>query len=51
MTGPEGMFKALTKTVIETALDEEMADHLGYDKHDPTGRGAGTPATAHARRC
>jgi putative transposase len=41
MTGPGGMLKALTKTVIETALDEEMADHLGYDRHDPGGRGSG----------
>ena len=41
MTGPGGMLKALTKTVIETALDEEMADHLGYDKHDPVGRNHG----------
>jgi len=37
LTGPGGLLKALTKTVIETALDEEMADHLGYDKHDPAG--------------
>ena len=41
MTGPGGMLKALTKTVIETALDEEMSDHLGYDRHDPAGRGSG----------
>jgi putative transposase len=41
LTGPGGLLKALTKTVIETALDEEMADHLGYDKHDPAGRGSG----------
>lgn len=27
--------------MIETALDEEMADHRGYDKHDPGGRGSG----------
>src|SRR4051812_48015714 len=38
LTGPEGLLKALTKTVIETAVDEELADHLGYDKHDPAGR-------------
>ena len=38
LTGPYGMLKALTKTVIETALDEEMSEHLGYDKHDPIGR-------------
>jgi putative transposase len=41
LTGPDGLLKAVTKTVIETALDEEMADHLGYDKHDPAGRGSG----------
>ncbi len=38
VTGPGGLLKALTKTVIETALEEEMVDHLGYDKHDPAGR-------------
>ena len=31
----------MTKTVIETALEEEMAEHLGYDKHDPVGRNRG----------
>lgn len=41
LTGPGGLLKALTKTVIETALDEEMADHLGYDKHDPLGDNSG----------
>ena len=41
LTGPGGLLKALTKTVIETALDEEMAEHLGYDRHDPTGRNRG----------
>jgi len=33
------MFTALTRTVIEIALDQEMSEHLGYDKHDPAGRG------------
>jgi len=41
MTGPHGLLQALTETVIETALDEEMTDHLGYGKHDPVGRGSG----------
>ena len=41
MTGPGGLLKALTKTVLETALEEEMAEHLGYDKHDPAGRNRG----------
>ena len=33
----DGVLRALTKTVVETAL-EELAVHLGYDKHDPAGR-------------
>jgi transposase-like protein len=41
LTGPDGLLKQLTKTVIETALSEEMTEHLGYEKHDPVGAGAG----------
>jgi putative transposase len=33
LTGPDGLLKQLTKTVIETALNEEMTDHLGHEKH------------------
>ena len=40
LTGPDGLLKQLTKSVIETALGEEMTDHLGYEKHDPAGVGA-----------
>jgi len=32
------VLKALTKTVVETALEEELPDHLGYDKYDPAER-------------
>ena len=41
LTGPDGLLKQLTKTVIETALNEEMTEHLGYEKHEPAGVGAG----------
>jgi transposase-like protein len=41
LTGPDGLLKQLTKTVLETALSEEMTEHLGYEKHDPAGAGAG----------
>src|SRR6202012_1020972 len=41
LTGPDGLLKQLTKTVIETALSEEMTEHLGYEKHDPAGTGTG----------
>jgi putative transposase len=38
LTGPDGLLKQLTKTVLETAL-EEMTEHLGYAKHDPPAAG------------
>src|SRR3954447_17745691 len=41
LTGPDGLLKQLTKTVIETALGEEMTEHLGYEKHAPAGAGTG----------
>jgi len=41
LTGPDGLLKQLTKTVLETALNEEMTEHLGYDKHDRTEPGSG----------
>ncbi|MFI6333316.1 transposase, partial [Micromonospora chersina] len=41
LTGPDGLLKQLTKTVLETALNEEMTEHLGYEKHDRAGAGSG----------
>nr|WP_116046789.1 transposase [Amycolatopsis palatopharyngis] len=36
---PDGLLKQLTKTVLETALNAEMTDHLGHAKHqDEPGR-------------
>jgi putative transposase len=37
LVGPGGLLTGLTKTVLETALEAELSDHLGYDKHDPGG--------------
>lgn len=41
LTGPNGLLKQLTKTVVEVSLEEEMADHLGYSKHEVAGRESG----------
>ena len=41
LVGPGGLLAGLTKTVLETALDAEMTEHLGYDRHDPAGRDGG----------
>jgi transposase-like protein len=40
LTGEGGLLTALTRQVLQTALEVEMAHHLGYDKRDPAGRGA-----------
>ena len=36
-----GLLRQLTKMVIERAMQGEMAEHLGYEKHDPAGAGSG----------
>lgn len=39
MTGPDGLLKAITATVLESTLEEEMSGHLGLDKHQPLAEG------------
>jgi putative transposase len=41
LTGEGGLLGQLTKMVVESALDGEITDHLGYDHSDPAGRGTG----------
>jgi putative transposase len=41
LTGEGGLLQQLTKTVLESALEGEITDHLGYDKHDPAGKDGG----------
>jgi transposase-like protein len=41
LTGAGGLLQQLTKRVLESALEGEITDHLGYDKHDPAGRNSG----------
>jgi putative transposase len=33
LTGPNGLLKLFTKNVLETALNEEMTEHLGHQKN------------------
>ncbi len=32
LVGPGGLLGQLTKNVLETALDAEMSEHLGYEE-------------------
>jgi putative transposase len=41
LTGPDGLLKQLTKVVIETALDQELTEHLGHEKNTPAGNETG----------
>lgn len=44
LIGPGGLLTGLTSKVINTALEVEMTEPAGYDKHDPAGRNGGTRA-------
>ena len=39
LTGPDGLLKQLTKTVLEAALDEELTEHLGHQRRAPAAGG------------
>src|SRR6266498_3956532 len=41
LTGEGEVLAQLTKRLVESALEVEITDHLGHDKHDPAGRGTG----------
>jgi putative transposase len=38
LTGEGGLLAQLTKRLVESALEGEITDHLGYDRHDAAGR-------------
>lgn len=51
LTGPGGLLKQFTKSVLETALNDELTEHLGHEKHRAVpDRDGGTSATARGRR-
>ncbi|MEZ5185714.1 MAG: IS256 family transposase, partial [Candidatus Nanopelagicales bacterium] len=41
LTGSGGFIASLIKAVLERGLQAELADHLGYDRHDRAGHGSG----------
>lgn len=41
LTGEGGLLARLPKQIVESALEGERDDHLGYGKHDPAGRDGG----------
>jgi putative transposase len=41
LTGDDGLLTALVRRVLQTGLEVEMTDHLGYERHAVEGRGSG----------
>ena len=41
LVGPGGLLAGLTKTVLESALEAEMTEHVGYEAYDPAGHHSG----------
>src|SRR3954470_6729230 len=41
IAGKNGLLKELTKALLERAMQAEMTEHLGYEKHDPAGNNSG----------
>ncbi len=41
LAGEGGLLQQLTKRLLESALEGEVTDHLGYDRHDPAGKNGG----------
>jgi putative transposase len=39
LTGEGGLLQQLTKKILESALEGEITDHLGHEKHEKTGSG------------
>ncbi|MFN9297487.1 MAG: IS256 family transposase [Acidobacteriota bacterium] len=50
LAGPNGLLKALTKALVERALEGELTHHLGYSKNDPVGYGKGNSRNGKSRK-
>ncbi len=50
LLGQDGLLSQVTKAVLERALGEELTAHLGYEKHDPAGRGSGNSRNGGTRK-
>ena len=50
LLGRGGLLQQLTKRLLESALEGEITDHLGYDKHDAAGRNGGNSRNGRAAK-
>src|SRR5205823_1776004 len=50
LTGDDGLLTAMIRQVLQTGLEVELSDHLGYEPHDPAGRGSGNSRNGTSRK-
>ena len=50
LIGQNGLLKQLTKLLVEKALDAEMTQHLGHDKHEVVANAAGNTRNGRSRK-
>ena len=50
LTGDDGLLTELVRQVLQTGLEVEMTDHLGYEPHAAAGRGVGQHPQRRLRR-
>ncbi|MEQ8330410.1 MAG: IS256 family transposase [Longimicrobiales bacterium] len=50
VVGSGGLLEDLTKRLLERALEGELSDHLGYEKHDAQGRNGGNSRNGRTRK-
>ncbi len=50
LLGPGGLLKQLTAALVERAMEAELTEHLGYDKHQRAGGGGGNSRNGTSRK-
>ena len=50
LTGKDGVLNELTGALVSRLMEVEMTDHLGYEKHDPSGRGSGNSRNGRGKK-
>jgi putative transposase len=50
LIGENGLLKQLTKLLVEKALDAEMTEHLGHDRHEPVANPVGNTRNGRSRK-
>ncbi len=48
--GDNGLLKQLTKAVLERAMQAELTEHLGYEKHDASGDNSGNSRNGKSKK-